>query len=99
MVTIQPPMVIDTPPHFSEGIHERQSTQWDEELESYKLRYMRPVLFSSCNGELALKGWVGNENVWQQTFLWLSDVDIICDKPTVAKWMLLTSPYTLIADI
>ena len=63
MVTTQPPMVIDTPPDFSEEVHERQYTQWDEKLESYNLSYMRPVLFYSCNGELALKGWVGNKKL------------------------------------
>jgi len=63
MVTTQPPVVIDTPPHFSEEIHERQYTQWDEDLMNYDLSYMRPVLYYSCNGKLALKGWVGNKTL------------------------------------
>ena len=61
MITIQPPMVIDTPSEFSEDIHERQKRQWKAELDSYVLVYMRPVLYESHDGEVAKIGWVGNE--------------------------------------
>lgn len=62
MITVHPPMVIDTPKTFSEKIHERQSKQWKEGLTKFDLVYMRPVLYESCNGEVAKKGWVGNED-------------------------------------
>ena len=60
-------MVIDTPFDFNEAIHERQFAQWDEELESYSLRYFRPILYVSYNGELAQKGWVGNKECCEPT--------------------------------
>ena len=60
MVTLQPPMVIDTQEKFDDEHHERQHGYWSEDRPSDPMQYFRPTLFRSCMGELAEKAWVSN---------------------------------------
>lgn len=56
-----PPLVCAQPPHFHQTQHHRElSPLWNKSLQSFKLIYYQPVLFSSCEGQVAKKGSVGN---------------------------------------
>lgn len=63
LLTTIPPLVSDTPhsAYFREWHEKELAPTWNKDLVNYKLVYYRPVLFMSCDGKVARKGWVGNE--------------------------------------
>ncbi|XP_064402138.1 uncharacterized protein LOC135347932 isoform X1 [Halichondria panicea] len=62
LLTTIPPLLSITPPtsYFREWHEKELAPTWNKELVNYDLVYYRPVLFMSCEGMVARKGWVGN---------------------------------------
>lgn len=64
LVTSWPPLIISKPNEFSEEWHDREYQYWEKSSQkSLKLLYTRPVLFSSYEGSVGAKGWVGNRDL------------------------------------
>ena len=63
LLTTIPPLLSLTPPssYFKQWHEKELAPTWNKELTSYELVYYRPVLFMSCEGKVARKGWVGNQ--------------------------------------
>ena len=61
MVTMQPPMIVDTTEEtFDKRVHEKACDLWNRELKEAPIYYLRPVLYFSYEGEVKQKGEVGN---------------------------------------
>ncbi len=60
-VTLPNPMIIWEPKKFTEQTHEREFGYWNPSAShDSPLIYIRPVVYRSYQGDLALKAWVAN---------------------------------------
>lgn len=80
LLTTIPPLLSITPPtsYFREWHEKELAPTWNKELVNYDLVYYRPVLFMSCEGMVARKGWVGNTETSNH-----SPNDLTTDGPNV----------------
>lgn len=66
ILTTVPPMISAEPcadTYHSEWHEKEGEPTWNKNLSRYELVYHRPILFWSCEGTVARKGWVGNKMV------------------------------------
>lgn len=61
LVSVSPPLIVCQPAMFKEDWHDREYEYWDKSLSTYRLAYTRPVLFHNYEGQVGVKGWVGNK--------------------------------------
>ena len=62
-MTAVPPLISSCDKHtFHDHLHE-QSSYWDYDRTNYKLKYIRPVLYTNSLGAVTLKGSVRNAEV------------------------------------
>ncbi len=63
LITTIPPLISCTPSsaYFREWHEKELSPTWNNDLINYELVYYRPILFTSCDGKVARKGFVGNK--------------------------------------
>ena len=62
LVSSWPPHVLSEPKEFREEWQDREFQYWDKTAGKSRLLYTRPVLFTSYEGVVGAKGWVGNKD-------------------------------------
>lgn len=70
LLTTIPPLLSLTPSsaYFREWHEKELPPTWNKDLVHYDLVYYRPILFMSCEGKVARKGWVGNKDSSPTTY-------------------------------
>lgn len=80
LLEMVPPLVSQTIHNipFCKDWHAKEAEpEWNEDLKGYKLMYYRPILFSSYEGKVSQKGWVGNRGG--------NDLKQLCAESAVAE--------------